>query len=211
MFASKILEEKESKYNGHIKVVKTFGVGTYIQAGGLTQSGGIVGTIWKQTIRKIYSHRKEIHRILILGYGGGTIAQMVSKFWPKSKITGIDIDLIIIELGKKYFSFENNNINIIIGDAYNKLKIISEKYDLIFVDLYQGDNFPKRFESSGFINEVKKHLNSDGIMVLNRLYYGDKRPDTVKFGNNLNAYFSKVTWFYPEANLMFICESKVLV
>ncbi len=71
MFASKIQEEKTSKYNGNLKVVRTFGMGTYIQSNSLTQSGGIVEAIWKQTIRKIYSQKKDIDKILILGYGGG--------------------------------------------------------------------------------------------------------------------------------------------
>ena len=45
MLGIKILEERESKYNGHLRVVKTLGMGIYIQADGLTQSGGIVERI----------------------------------------------------------------------------------------------------------------------------------------------------------------------
>ena len=31
------------------------------------------------------------------------------------------------------------------------------------------------------------------------------RTEAVKFGNKLEKIFSKVDWFYPQANLMFIC------
>lgn len=205
MFASKILEEKTSKYNGNLKVVRTFGMGTYIQSNSLTQSGGIVEAIWKQTIRKIYSQKKDIDKILILGYGGGTIGQLVTKIWPKANIIGIDIDPMIVELGEKYIGLKNDNTKVIIGDAFDWVKNVSEKYDLIFVDLYRGDKFPEKFKSLEFVNTIKKGLSGNGMVVFNRLYYGDKRPETVKFGNNLQKHFSKVTWFYPEANLMFLC------
>ena len=57
MFGIKILEESESKYNGHLKVVRSLGLGTYIQANGLTQSGGIVETFWRQTLKKIQNSK----------------------------------------------------------------------------------------------------------------------------------------------------------
>ena len=44
----KVLEKKKSKINGEIKVVKTLGLGTYIQVNGLTQSGGVVIMFGKQ-------------------------------------------------------------------------------------------------------------------------------------------------------------------
>ncbi len=191
MLGTKILEERESKYNGHLKVVKTLGMGTYIQAGGLTQSGGIVETIWKSTLKQIKDNSENI---LILGLGGGTLAKLLRKKYPKAKITGVEIDPIMIELGKKYLDLDKYNIDIKIVDA-NKFKI--EKYDLLIVDTYFGDKVAEIAGSDPAMAE---------ITVFNRLYFGDKRPDTVRFGNNLEKIFKKVTWFYPEANLMFICS-----
>ena len=181
MFATKILKEKKSKFNGSLRVVRTFGMGTYIQAGGLTQSGGIVETIWRQTLRQIKANRQEVKEVLILGLGGGTVAKLLRKKYPETKITGIDIDPTIVELGKKYLGLDQIKIDIKINDAQKELKSTKKKYDLIIVD--------------------------SGISVFNRLYYGDKRPQAVKFGNKLNKIFSKVTWFYPEANVMFLCSN----
>ena len=50
-------------------------MGIYIQANGLTQSGGIVESIWKSTLRQIKA--KDINSILILGLGGGTLAKLL--------------------------------------------------------------------------------------------------------------------------------------
>src|SRR3989344_4262622 len=135
MLGTTILEERDSKYNGHIKVVKTLGMGTYIQSNGLTQSGGIVETIWKQTLRELRIKKEEIRNILILGLGGGTVAKLLRKTYPKAKITGVEIDPIMIELGRKYLDLENYNIDIKIADALT-YKLLPITYDLIIVDTY---------------------------------------------------------------------------
>lgn len=197
MLGTTILEERESKYNGHLRVLNTLGMGTYIQSNGLTQSGGIVENIWKSTLKQIKSDCKNI---LILGLGGGTLAKLLRKKYPSAKITGVEIDPIMIELGKKYLDLDKYNIDIKIQDANKFLPAQAGKfglYDLVIVDTYLGDQV---------VDIARSDLAMAKITIFNRLYFGDKRPDTVRFGNNLEKIFKKVTWFYPEANLMFICK-----
>jgi len=211
MIGTKILEEKKSKYNGTLRVTRTLGMGTYIQADGLTQSGGIVEIIWRQTLRQIKSKRQEIKNCLILGLGGGTVAKLIRKIYPDIKITGVDIDTIIVELGEKYLELDKKQVEIKIADAYDYISQISKSnlhyYDLVIIDLYNGDKYPEKFETENYIQLVRTVLSSNGMAVFNRLYYGDKRPETVKFGKRLEKIFSKVKWFYPEANLLFICSN----
>lgn len=194
MIGTKILEERKSKFNGDIKVVKTFGMGTYIQVGGLTQSGGIVESIWKSTIRKV--RKREIKNCLILGLGGGTVAKIIQKTWPEAKIVGVDMDPTIVELGKKYLGIKN--VQVKIKDAYD---VEIEGYDLVIVDLYQGDMFPKKFENDKFL----KKLTKNKLIIFNRLYYKDKKLMANNFGLKLKGIFKKVEYYYPEANLMFLC------
>jgi spermidine synthase len=205
MIGTKILEERKSKYNGNLKVCRSLGMGTYIQAEGLTQSGGIVESIWKSTLRHLHA-RYDLQSTLILGLGGGTVAKLIRKKYSNAKITGIDIDPVMIELGKKYLHLDDYKVKIIIGDVSNFSNLPKQQFDLVIVDLYQGDKFPEKFETDAFINMARTLLADNGTIVFNRLYYGEKRPEAVKFGNRLTKVFSKVDWFYPEANLMFICS-----
>ena len=202
MLGTKVLEEKESKYNGHLKVSRSLGFGTYIQAEGLTQSGGIIGVIWKPTLKKVNSEKLIVKSCLILGLGGGTAAKYIRLYWPEAEITGIDIDPDMIELGKRYLGLDQLNVKIKIQDAYD----FGGKFDLIIVDLYNGEYFPEKFGKMEFLNKVKTSITKNGVAIFNRTYYGDKRPGTVKFGNRLKKIFPKVEWFYPEANLMFVCS-----
>jgi len=74
------------------------------------------------------------------------------------------------------------------------------------VDLYLGKDYPEKFASEEFIQSARNLLVNNGFVIFNRLYFGEKRPQAVKFGNKLENFFSKVDWVYPEANLMFICS-----
>jgi len=219
LLGMKILEEKTSPINGKIKVVKSLGFGIYIQVEGLTQSGGVVEDIWRSALRKVKGKRQEVKECLILGLGGGSAAKLVRKFWPasrgepKAKITGVDIDPVMVEMGKKYMGLDKVQVKIQIQDAKDFLLTISHqpstiKYDLILVDLYKGHEVPEKFQSENYIQLVRTVLASGGVAVFNRLYFGEKRPEAMKFGKKLEKVFSKVDYFYPEANVMFICYNK---
>ncbi|KKQ77292.1 MAG: hypothetical protein UT00_C0015G0003 [Parcubacteria group bacterium GW2011_GWA1_38_7] len=196
MLGTKVIEERNSEYNGNLRVISTWGMGTYIQADGLTQSGGIVNTIWQSTLRKL--KKESINNCLILGLGGGTVVKLILKYWPKARITGVDIDQVIINLGKKYLDLKK--VKIIIKDAYIFKNEIN--YDLLIVDLYKGDKFPKKFETLKFL----KTLTKNKIVIFNRLYYKDKKEEANKFEVKLHKVFSKVDKYFPPVNIMFICS-----
>lgn len=198
-----ILGEVESKFNGRIKVVWSLGLGKYIQAGGLTQSGGIVESIWRDALKKVNSKKKNAKSVLILGLGGGSAAKVVHKNWPEARITGVDIDRVIVELGKRYLGLDKVEVEIKIEDAYEFTS--NRKYDLVLVDLYNGDKFPEKFEKNEFIGNIKKILGKNGIIVFNRLYGSDHRNESMMFGRKLETNFVHVDYMYPQANVALIC------
>ena len=210
MLGTKVIEEKKSEFNGNLKVMSTLGMGTYIQSDGLTQSGGIVETIWKQTLRRINHQPSTINHCLILGLGGGTVAKLVRKKWPEAKITGVDIDPIMVELGEKYLGLREFDVDTKIGDAFDYLikyqSSAINHFDLIIADLYNGDKYPEKFETSAFFSKINTFVSDGGMVIFNRLYFGDNRPKAVKFGRKLENFFKKADWVYPEANLMFLCH-----
>lgn len=207
----KILSLANSFYNGKIEVIKSLSWGTYIQVSGLTQSGGVVKTIWNTTLRKVKRRGLSFRNCLILGLGGGTAACLVNNFWPDSKIIGVDIDPLIVKLGEKYLGLDRKKVQVKIADAFdfvfnNSQK--SKKYDLIVVDLYCGFEFPKKFSSEVFLNNLTSIVSKDGLVLFNRLYTSDVkiRKSALEFGKKLERFFSDVEYFYPQANLIFICS-----
>ena len=201
-----VLDEVESPINGKITVLKSLGLGIYLQVGGLTQSGGILVDIWKSAVKKIHERKPAVNSCLILGLGGGTVAKLVMKKWPDAVITGVDFDPVIVELGKKYLGLGEVQVRLFVKDAFEYCqKAVEEnkKFDLILIDLYKGSEFPAQFEGEQFSILILKLLRDDGLAVFNRLYSAEKRPQAVTFGNGLEKIFKKVEAFYPEANVMY--------
>jgi hypothetical protein len=207
----RVLEEVDSPINGKITVLRDLAWGTYIKGGGLTQSGGIVRKVWNFALESVGGN--QFRKVLVIGLGGGSVAMLASKFWPEAEITGVDLDPLMVGLGKKYLGLDEKKVKIVIGDGAEVVKekvAAGEKFDLVCVDTYVGDEFPKKFESVEFLEGVKNLLFEGGAAVFNRLYYGEKRPEAEKFEKRLERIFGSVERVYPEANVMFVCRARRL-
>lgn len=204
----KIVREINSFFNGKIVVVRSLGLGTYIKIGGLTQSGGIVKHVWASTLKKI-GRNCQPGRVLILGFGGGSAAKLVRKYWPKTIIEGIEIDPVMIKLAREYLDADKIGAKIILGDAVGEVDRLlksGKRFDLVLVDVYLGDKIPKKMETNRFLKKVFGLLSKGGIAIFNRLYYGEKRAMAMRFAGQLEKVFLNVDYFYPEANLMLIAR-----
>lgn len=206
----KIIEETHSPINGKLTVVKDIAWGVYIKGGGLTQSGGVAEKVWRTSLKRVKKDQEDIKKILILGLGGGGIARISRKLWPDSKIDGVDIDPVIVKLGRQYLDLDKTGTNIVIEDAFKYCKRCTNKnikYDLVCVDMYIKDEVPKKFCTGEFIKLVKKLTKKNGVIVVNRLYYDEKRKLALDFRDMLEKYFSQIETVFPEANVMFICRN----
>lgn len=208
MAGVKVLEEIDSPINGPLKVVTDYAWGPHIVSK-ITQSGGVLKKVWGPTLKKL-KHRyifESPQKALILGLGGGTVAWQLREIYPEVEITGVELDPIMVDLGKKYLKWDEDT-NVIIGDATKIVKkIVKERqqFDLILVDMYIGEEVPEKLTSEKFIKEISSLVNKSGQVVFNRTYYGKKRDEAHAFEKILEKIFPNVDRFYPEANCMFIC------
>lgn len=210
LLTGKVVEKRNSPINGKIQVIKRGG-DYRLEVGGLLQSGGMVKKIWQVGLKKI---NHEVKNCLILGLGGGTAAQLVVGKWPKAKITGIEIDPVIIDLAKKYFALDQiPNLEIINADAFSWLrKCFGEfrefgdfRVSLIIVDLYVGDKFPKEAEGKEFLKNLKKVLTASGTIIFNRLFWGEKKKEAKNFVKKLEKHFPKISLKRTPCNLLIFC------
>lgn len=170
---AKTLFQTQSKYNGEVKILEFFAERRLV-ADGYTQSrslnkAGLTGSYWDGFVNPMIKLNKD-SRVLILGLAGGTVAKLLTKKFGLINIDGVDIDPLMIELGKKYLDFKENNVNVIITDALKFVKEARYKYDLICVDLFAHGDAAVGTESGGFFADIKNILNKDGLVVINKLF-----------------------------------------
>jgi spermidine synthase len=147
---------------------------------------------------------------LALGLGGGTVVELINKYWPKAKFIGIELDPEIVRVGKKHFNLGKfNNLHIIVDDAfswltrYHVLKHDNKRFDLMIVDLYLGNNFPQKAASEKFMKNVQKILSKDGMVIFNRL----KSDKTSDFEAKLAKIFTDVKLVKTTTNHFFLARS----
>lgn len=202
------LKKAESPINGELTVRWDTLHGYQILGGGLWQVGGPVETVWNASLSFVHKNQARADKTLILGYGGGTIMRIVQRLWKKARITGVDIDPVIVELGELYFKKPNQHVSVIIEDAIAYLNNLSEseKYTLICVDTYVGETYPEAFNGDDFLVSVYDHLQPHGVAIFNRLYDGKNRKLANEFEEKLKTIFPQVEAIYPELSVMYVCE-----
>jgi spermidine synthase len=200
-FWPKTIFQTQSKISGEIKVKEQLDQYT-LQVQNLTQSGGIIKSIWQKPLKKV----KNAERVLLLGLGGGTVVHLIKERFPEVKITALEIDSEIIKIGKKYFGLEKvKNLKIINTEAikwvfgYDISKYRS-KFDLILVDLYLGEKFPKKAMNDQFLKNLKKILAPQGTVILNWL----KNKEAKEIKQKFTSFFPEGEYLDLKTNLFLI-------
>lgn len=208
-FLPKTLVKISSPINGEISVIEQWGR-RKIVVGGLTQSGPLAEKIWDSGIKNLSSIIHHPSSILILGLGGGSLAKLLNKYFPKAKIIGVEIDPIMIDLGKKYLELDKiKNLKIIIDDATAYLPSAIHhklKFDLVFVDLYVGDKVPKNCQTKIFLKNLKQILQENGLIVFNRLYHKNHIFEAKIFLDKLKKIFNDLANKKVLTNLLIIAH-----
>ena len=198
VFRPKVISEFKSRYSGKIQV-KQDGTNRYVSVGNLTQSWGLVRDIWQPIIKKFGKKDKSW---LILGLAAGTVAKLIPQ---PAKITGVEIDPVMLEIGRKYFDLDKiPNLKILNIDAKDYLLKTKDKFDFVLVDLYLGDQCPRFVYSKRFLEKLKK---VGKLVIINHLVYDDtKRRSAEKLIKLLSPRFKNIRLQRILTNVLIICE-----
>lgn len=190
-FFPEVLQKFKSKFNSDIELVK-FGGHLRLDMGGLTQSGWIIEQIWSKALKKLITRDFSPKNILILGFGAGSSAKLLHKRWPNAKITGVEIDPVVIDISKKYFNVAKiPKLKIVNADAVKFLTVQKpNSFDLILVDCYLGDQVPAKLSSQTFLKKLTQV--SDKVLI-NRLFWTDYQKKTIDWLDLLEKNFSYET------------------
>ena len=176
----------KTKMGNDIEIRRSWGRKT-LYLNGHPQSGSWYRSVWYKLLRKRVGENK---RILILGLGGGDLVKVIHKISNRNHIDIVEIEPEMVGVSREYFGLRNESwINIHIMDAKIYLQNNTSKYDLVIVDLYEGDNIPKFVEGKRFLLNLKMSLSNDGVVIINYASHSFDQNDFDKFGRKLHKYF----------------------
>ncbi len=110
----------------------------------------------------------EVDSLLIVGLGAGTVSkQYTAVYGDDVAIDGVELDPKVIELGRRYFDMNEQNLNTVAADGRTYMQHSDDRYDVIAVDAYRQPYIPFHLVTREFFQEARDHLHPNGVLALN--------------------------------------------
>lgn len=119
-----------------------------------------------QLLASLYPQRLE--RALVVGLGGASLSKALLAHYPQLAVDSIELDPEIVQLARRYFGYrEDARCKTLIGDGRTLLQASQERYDIVFLDAFDGLEIPPPLRTQEFYALVREHLRPGGVVVSN--------------------------------------------
>lgn len=160
------IEKKYSDSSGNLEV--TFHKGAYkLSTANAIYSWGKYYESFGTAFKKLDIYNADIHKVLILGYGLGSIADLVKKNKAVDIIIGVDSDPVIMDLAYRYQQIPERELVCMSAIEYIQTSI--KKFDLICIDIFIDDKVPATVMQEDFLEKVFQRLNTSGWLIFSQL------------------------------------------
>jgi len=112
---------------------------------------------------------------LLLGLGGGTLAQLLSRRYPRIQMVGVDCDEELIGFALLHFDLALPNLEIVIGDAFGYVERCERSFDFVAVDLFAGYQLQRAVLAKPFLRRLKAMVGRGGEVTFN--LFKDRRAE----------------------------------
>ena len=93
--------------------------------------------------------------LLSLGLGGGRLNTQVHYALPECRQTTIELRSAVIDIAHEWFHLpQAANLAVYQGDAFEYVITCNQRFDAIFIDLYDGEGMPPIFATPAFFERV---------------------------------------------------------
>jgi spermidine synthase len=152
---------------------------TLLRVGGVIQSVAVdehyASDIWDAMIPD-----RRPGSVLILGMGGGTLANLLARRYAGVPTLGIERDTRIARLARERFGLDRlAHVQVMEADAFEFVEACGATFDLVCVDLYVGGRMEHGVLGAGFLRQIARLLAPDGKAVFN-LWNSKYLPDQLR-------------------------------
>ncbi len=137
------------------------------------RAGDMLNHYYFQELLPYMTDDPEGRSVLIIGLAGGMTATMLRDLYGM-KIEAVDIDPAMIDIARRYFSFEGHAVA---ADGRRHIEDSRAKFDFCVIDVYSGDSMPIHLSSREAFQAVRNILLPGGVLAVN--YIGS--PDGMAF------------------------------
>ncbi len=145
------------------------------------------------------AYAPDAERALVLGLGAGIVPRNLSA--RGIGVTTVDINKDALRAATRFFGFDPTDIDVRWEDARTFVRRCRGEFDIVVVDLFQGDYAPEHLFSVEFFRDVARCLTPDGVLVMNARFNSGSNDAVRSFLATVRAALdSVVTYRLPGAN-----------
>jgi len=206
----KKIAEFRTPFNSYIRI-NDEGNTRKLLVNGSPQSGSYINVLWSAAFGAFdISSRRSVKNILVLGTAGGTVINKIHNLFPYARIIGVEIDPVMIDIGKKYFNLGTiQELRFVHADAKKFVTSETKKkrmYDLVIADMSFGRVIPEFLTTPLFIGKMKSLVTPYGCIVINYLRELEYEKKSEMFMKTLKSSFSVVRDHVIYRNRFFFCS-----
>ena len=188
-YRDKVVYSEQSRYQ---KIVITYGEGNYwLYLNGQQQLSTYDEELYHEPlVHPIMLLHGKAKRVLVLGGGDGAAVRELLKYENLEKITLVDLDPSVTDLGKTHSvlaglnqgSLSDSKVEVINKDGFTFLESLEETYDVIIADFPDPRTVDLgRLYSREFYWLCKNALRPDGLVVTQAgsPYYAERAYDCI--------------------------------
>lgn len=143
---------------------------TDAKQGGILRSNPRFSTLkYQHVMQSVAFLGLDIKNILLIGLGGGSMANFFQVIFPNSKVKVVELRAGVCEVAKKYFFLQNlPPLSLEIKDIVEYFSNNGEeRFDVIILDAFMNEGMPSKINHPSFFNTCKEKLSHQGILVMN--------------------------------------------
>jgi spermidine synthase len=109
-----------------------------------------------------------IRRMLCIGGGAYSFPRHALKAWPDARIDVVEMDPDVTRIAREQFGLAADpRLAISHQDGRTFLNREGQKYDAVFLDVFQGRTIPFHLATVEAARRVAAHLTADGVLLIN--------------------------------------------
>ncbi len=169
-------------------------------------SFGSLHDVMQGSIRAMVDMGVRTDRVLMLGYGGGSAAEIIHQDYSRdAEIIGVEIDSQVLEVAKQFFYTQG--VRLLHEDAIEYVQKAAKnawQYDLVVCDLFIDGKVAQGITTDLFVESLSKIVVYGGGVLINTMMLSVSAND---MENLLKSVFTSVKrWNEVKGNSVFLCK-----
>lgn len=203
------LEKRQSAFSGEVVVALSHGQHK-LSTQNAIYSYGKKYTSFDKAFNAIDIQQQKVESVLVLGFGLGSVVDLLENHPSIKKIIAVDADEVIIDLAKKYLqSGLKSNVEYYCSDAESFINNTHEQYDLILFDVFIEELTPIQFMQVNFLSNLKKNSAQNGTLLFSKIDDSFRsKIENAQFEKNFTAVFPEAFSIDANGNKVFAWFNK---